>query len=35
MRQVESFIRREDVPESVKAGVKAYFENIHKINEGN
>ena len=35
MRQVESFVRREDVPEAVKAGVKAYFENIHNIDEGN
>ena len=35
MRQVESFIRREDVPESVKSGVKAYFENIHNVNEEN
>jgi len=33
MRQVESFIRREDVPESVKAGVKAYFENIHNVDD--
>jgi len=35
MQQVESFIRREDVPETVKAGVKAYFENIHKVSEEN
>ncbi len=35
MRQIESFVRREDVPEAVKAGVKAYFENIHNIDEGN
>jgi myosin heavy subunit len=35
MQQVESFIRREDVPETVKSGVKAYFENIHNVNEGN
>ena len=35
MRQVESFVRREDVPEAVKAGVKAYFENIHNTDEGN
>lgn len=34
-RQIESFIRREDVPEAVKSGVKAYFENIHQLEEGN
>ena len=34
-RQLESFVRREDIPETVKAGVKAYFENIHAIEEGN
>ncbi len=34
-QQVESFVRREDVPEAVKAGVKAYFENIHNATEGN
>jgi hypothetical protein len=33
-RQMESFIRREDVPEAVKSGVKAYFENIHQVEEG-
>ncbi len=33
--QAESFIRREDVSEAVKSGVKEYFENIHKIEEGN
>jgi hypothetical protein len=32
-QQVESFVRREDVPEAVKAGVKAYFENIHNTTE--
>ena len=35
LRQVESFIRREDVPDAVKSGVKAYFENIHQLEEGN
>ncbi len=29
-RQVESFVEREDVPEDVKDGVKAYFETIHQ-----
>jgi len=35
--QVEAFVRREDVSEAVKSGVKAYFENIHSTNieEGN
>ena len=33
--QAESFIRREDVSEAVKSGVKEYFENIHRIEEGN
>jgi uncharacterized membrane protein YgcG len=33
--QAESFIRREDVSEAIKSGVKEYFENIHKIEEGN
>jgi hypothetical protein len=28
--QAEAFVRREDVSEAVKSGVKAYFENIHK-----
>lgn len=32
--QAESFIRREDVSEAVKSGVKEYFENIHRIEEG-
>ncbi len=27
--QVEGLVRREDVPEPLKAGVKKYFENIH------
>ena len=34
-RQIESFIRREDVPVVVKSGVKAYFQNIHQLEEGN
>ena len=34
-RQAESFIRREDVPEAVKSGVKEYFESIHHTEEGN
>jgi hypothetical protein len=34
-RQAESFIRREDVPEVVKSGVKQYFESIHQSEEGN
>ncbi|HUU16608.1 MAG TPA: hypothetical protein VMW72_05620 [Sedimentisphaerales bacterium] len=33
--QAESFIRREDVSEAIKSGVKEYFENIHRIEEGN
>jgi hypothetical protein len=33
--QAESFIRREDVPEAVKSGVKEYFESIHNTEEGN
>ena len=32
-RQAESFVRREDVSEAVKSGVKAYFENIHATEE--
>lgn len=28
-RQVESFVRREDVPAEVREGVKTYFEKIH------
>lgn len=34
-RQAESFIRREDVSETVKSGVKEYFERIHHTEEGN
>lgn len=34
-QQAESFVRREDVSEAVKSGVKAYFENIHKTEGGN
>ncbi|MDI6451634.1 hypothetical protein [Anaerobaca lacustris] len=33
--QAESFIRREDVSETVKSGVKEYFERIHHTEEGN
>jgi len=33
--QAESFIRREDVSEAVKSGVKEYFQSIHKTEEGN
>ena len=33
--QAESFVRREDVSEAVKSGVKAYFESIHKTGAGN
>jgi hypothetical protein len=33
--QAESFIRREDVSEAVKSGVKEYFESIHNVEEGN
>ena len=32
--QAESFIRREDVSETVKSGVKEYFERIHQTEEG-
>jgi hypothetical protein len=32
--QAESFIRREDVSVAVKDGVKAYFETIHQIDQG-
>ena len=28
--QLESLVRREDVPESLKDGVKTYFEVIHQ-----
>ena len=30
-RQMESLVRREDVPEGLKEGVKNYFERIHEI----
>jgi hypothetical protein len=30
-RQVEAFVRREDIPEEMKHGVKTYFENIQKL----
>jgi hypothetical protein len=33
--QAESFVRREDVSEAVKSGVKEYFESIHQVEEGN
>lgn len=33
--QLEDFVRREDVSETVKAGVKAYFEDIHRDTSGN
>jgi hypothetical protein len=33
--QAESFVRREDVSETVKSGVKEYFERIHRTEEGN
>jgi hypothetical protein len=32
--QFEAFVRREDVSETVKAGVKAYFENLHRDASG-
>ena len=32
--QAESFIRREDVSEAVKSGVKEYFESIHNVQQG-
>jgi hypothetical protein len=32
-RQYETFIRREDMPESMKGAVKIYFNSLH--NEGN
>lgn len=34
-QQAESFVRREDVSEAVKSGVKEYFESIHKTEGGN
>lgn len=30
-RQLESFVAREDVPEALKHGVKAYFETVHQV----
>lgn len=30
-QQVETFVRREDIPEEVKQGVKIYFKQIHKM----
>ncbi len=33
-RQMESFVRRDDVPEDVKMGVKEYFERVHEVSEG-
>ncbi len=30
-RQMESFVRRDDVPEDVKMGVKEYFERVHEV----
>ena len=32
-RQLESFVRRDDVPEDVKSGVKEYFEKVHQVQE--
>lgn len=32
-KQVESFVRRDDVPEAVKEGVKEYFKRIHQPTE--
>ena len=32
-RQMESFVRRDDVPEDVKMGVKEYFERVHEVAE--
>ncbi len=32
-RQMESFVRRDDVPEDVKMGVKKYFERVHEVSE--
>ena len=29
-RQFESFVRRDDIPEEVKSGVREYLENIHQ-----
>ena len=32
-RQMEAFVRRDDVPEEMKHGVKTYFERIHELEE--
>lgn len=32
-RQVEAFVRRDDVPEEMKHGVKTYFETIHELEQ--
>lgn len=32
-RQMESFVRRDDVPEDLKMGVKEYFERVHEVSE--
>ena len=32
-RQMESFVRRDDVPDDVKMGVKEYFERVHEVSE--
>jgi hypothetical protein len=32
-RQLEAFVRRDDVPEEMKHGVKTYFERIHELEE--
>lgn len=33
-RQFESFVDREDIPEDLKNGVKEYFTNIHRAEDG-
>lgn len=33
-KQMESFVQREDVPDDVKEGVKQYFMQIHRANDG-
>ena len=33
LRQAESFVRRDDVPEDLKMGVKEYFERVHEVTE--
>ena len=30
-RKMEAFVRRDDVPEEVKMGVKEYFERVHEV----